>query len=124
MGSIGRESTTSGERVVNFGNAAYVRTPGTINYSGVRGAENPLQEDEIRLLQKDEDFSFNVTNRTNSGATRISILDDTGSEIATATLWYDEVEVHNRFTGSEDIYKNLRSALSGVRRRWNNMRRR
>ena len=112
MGSIGNKES-----------GASSRTPGTINYSRVKGTENPLQEDEIRLLQKDKDFSFDVTDNTNSGATRISILDDTGSEVATATLWYDEVEVHNRFTGSEDIYKNLNSALSGIRRRWNNLRR-
>lgn len=101
----------------------FSRTPGTINYTKVKGTENPLQENEIRLLQKDKDFNFNVTNSTNSGATKISILDNTGSEVATATLWYNEVEVHNRFTGSEDSYKNLNTALSGVRRRWNSSRR-
>ena len=48
MGSIGRESTTSGERVVNFGNAAYMEE--TVTYKGVQ-----MPRKEARRIDKIKD---------------------------------------------------------------------
>lgn len=48
MGSIGRESTTSGGRVVNFGNAAYMEE--TVTYNGAR-----MPRKEARRIDKIKD---------------------------------------------------------------------
>lgn len=114
MGSIG--VTDSGRNIV-------VSSPGTVRFSNDYPVSNPLENDEMRVLQNDKDFNFEVR-KMRSGAPGISIRNSEGDEIALAISWYDSVEVHNRFTGTEYEYKNLRTALSGVRRQYNNMQNR
>lgn len=81
--------------------------------------EGAIEENDVKLLQKDKDFSFEI-GKAGSGAATIRVKDSMDSEIALLKLYYDDIETSNRMTGGESHYKTVSSALNGIRRQYKN----